>query len=141
MTLGAVQTTSETCQSPSPQVLASLPTLVTFTIEQDESIYFLGQYRCTDQSTEEIRAILSTDLAGSAASIYNFKASSATLLESFTKTHIYVVNNYILSVSTSGAFPVCPGTAAGVVARMLPDTIQLIRMYRSAKQPLPGLYM
>ena len=140
--LSAMRTSSVNCPSsltePS-QTLASLSSLVTFTIEQGDGIYFLGDFNCTTSTPPQVdQSVLFTDLSGSATISPIFVATEVRLLESFTDTAILEFPPFAAFFDTTmpGA---CPASRTPQISLPLGTPIELLRMYRSAKQPLPGM--
>jgi hypothetical protein len=125
-------------------VLANLPSITTFTIEQGEDIYILGQFNCTDPAPSEsaglVQSILSTPLTGSGDTTLLVAADTA-LLESFTETVIIGFNNFAVFYSAESS-SACPLTGNPSGTATLTDSVNQIgvmRMYRSANQLLPGI--
>ena len=140
--LSAMRTSSVNCPSsltePS-QTLASLSSLVTFTIEQGDGIYILGDFNCTTSTPPRVdQSVLITDLSGSATITPIVVAAGIRLLESFTDTAISGFSTFaaFFDTTTPGA---CPASQNPQLSTSLGSPIELLRMYRSAKQPLPGM--
>ena len=139
--LSAMRTSSVNCPSsltePS-QTLASLSSLVTFTIEQGDGIYFLGDFNCTTSTPPQVnQSVLFTDLSGSATISPIFVVAEVRLLESFTDTAILGFPPFAAFFDTT-APGACPAVPNAQLSPSLGSPIELLRMYRSAKQPLPG---
>ena len=138
--LGSARTTSASCTGnfaqESSQILVSLSSLTTFTIEQGEALYFHGEYNCTNPS-QVVDAVLSTSLDGTTSTLYHFRLLSIQQIESFTKRIIFSAGSSI------GYFQVtnepCPENGIGIQFLDIGTTVDLIRMYRSNKQPQPSM--
>lgn len=143
--LSAVRMLSESCPpslSETPQTLASLSSLVTFTIEQGDGIYLLGDFNCTTSSPPQVnQSVLLADFSGIGGPAQLSIASGSRLLESFTDTAIVDFMNIAAFQDLDITSPrPCPRTRSAQPFT-LPSAPDLFRMYRSAKQPLPGMYM
>lgn len=146
-----MRTSSESCPvslTEPAQLLASLPSILSFTIEQGERIYFLGDFNCTTvDPPETVRSVVSTSLTGSGGSSFAFAVRNSQLIESFTETVVLDISTILAAAFLSTVdTPVCPLTRTLGISTSLelgspPDRIDLMRMYRSAKQPLPGTYL
>lgn len=142
--LSGVQTTSESCPtalSESPRALASLTAIRTFTIEHgDDDIYYLGEFNCTTGSPSgPVPAVISISLEGNGDSSYLFTSGSSQILESYTQT---VMLDFLTRVAflPTGTASQCPGQVqSGSTSDSFGTPVNLMRMYRSTKQPLPGM--
>ena len=144
--LGIMRSTSTSCPPSlpeSPEVLTTLSSLVTFTIEPDRALYFYGSYNCPGRSP--VDAVLSRRLGEVGDILYNFASSGLRLLDSFNRHVISVVNppdNRIFITSTNTETTgSCPNTPSGssLTVTELGSPVTLMRMYRSSKQPR-GVY-
>ena len=139
-----MRTSGETCPVALPMLpdtLVSTSILNSFTIEQDEALYFFGSFSCSTSNTN-VTAALSTSLSGLDQPFYNFAIQQDVQhVESFTKLFIVASEGTVGYLETDGATS-CPNTAGGgVTIENYPFPVQAIRMYRDSQQPLPGKYV
>ena len=111
--------------------------LQTFTIESDGRIYFVGYSNCfrnTDPPTNQ--SLLSTD-SNAQASFPHLGVGSVNTMDSFSQVvFIPSGSTFLLSVDTSEAAS-CPRPVS-FTASATSEQVQVVRTYRSVKQPLPG---
>ena len=136
MELNAVQDQTTSCAPGIPQgtLIINDPRIVTFTIES--SLYYVGGSTCSDisiglssTSLNVRRTVTVARILGQAVTMASF---SEVVFVALDGTEL--VGVYNTSVTSN-----CPFQGGGaLVIPSAPEPVQMMRAFRSVKQPLPG---
>ena len=118
-----------------------LAPLSTFTIEQNEAIYFTGGFNCSGTPTTTITGLQSTSLDGSGTISLHAGIPNVPIMESFTRNVIFATgtDNQYRVISTESVTS-CPGTGFALSSFTATGVVEHLRMYRITQQPLPSKF-
>ena len=133
MELNAVQDQTTSCTSGIPQgtLIINDPQIVTFTIES--SLYYVGGSSCSGRSIGLSSTSLNVRRTVTVAGING----QAVTMASFSEVVFVALNGTeLVGVYNTDVTSNCP--MQGVRTPSAPEPVQMMRTFRSVKQPLPG---